>query len=51
MLIVRLIPGAISPVTPLGYLNYLTVKFSLAGGINLIRFETADTFVTVNGIS
>ena len=47
----RLIPGAISPVTPLGYLNDLTVKFSVVGGMNLILLETAATFVTVTGIS
>ena len=40
MFMVRLMPGATSPVTPLGYVKLLIVKFSVYGGINLIRFET-----------
>ena len=39
----KLIPGAMSPVTSLGNLNDLTVKFSVLGGMNLIRFATAET--------
>jgi hypothetical protein len=44
-------PGAISPFTLLGYLNDLTVKFSVNGGINLILFETEEIFVTFKFIS
>ena len=51
MLIVRLIPGAMSPVTPLGYLKLLMEKLSVVGGINLILFETCATFVIFSGIS
>jgi len=40
-----------SPVTPLGYLNAFTVKFSVVGGMNLILFETGATLVTTIGIS
>lgn len=49
--IVKLIPGAISPVTLLGYLKALTVKFSVYGGMNLILLETAATLVILTGIS
>jgi hypothetical protein len=51
ILMLRLIPGAISPVTLLGNLKYFIVKFSVVGGMNFMRFETPLTLVIFKGIS
>lgn len=49
--IVKLIPGAMSPVASLGYFTFLTVKLVDYGGMNFILFDTEAMLVTFKGIS
>ena len=48
---VKLMPGATSPVTVLGYLIRLIVKLSVLGGIHLILLDSCAIFVTLTSIS